>query len=436
VSPKDSDYINKCRKQIEKKLNWLDTNQLKQSDFQYLGDLVFEKTKTQLSLSTIKRFWDDSYNKSFQITTLNALARFLDYENWHQFKEKNSEEAANTKVLLKDIKSYSNLELKSKRLKILIISIVVLIFLFVVFSIFNKKPNEAENAKIANTLVFTSKKSVKEGVPNTIIFNYDVGAYNADSVCIQLSWNVREREKIEKDDHYYTCTYYYPGYHHAKLIVDEDIVKEHNVHITTKDWLTLVRYQPDDVLPIYIRDKEVISDGTMYASPYLLKLNNVDLTDRSFFVSYFNIREFEGVSGNNFSFETKIKNNHIEPELICKNCFIFIYCETGAIVLPISTKGCVSDISLRVSDVMISGKTNDLSGFGCDLSEWRKISGEVVNKNMKISIDDKKVYELSFNQSLGKIMGWHYFFKGCGAVEYLNLYDSTKNVVYQDNFIR
>jgi hypothetical protein len=133
VSPKDSDYINKCRKQIEKKLNWLDTNQLKQSDFQYLGDLVFEKTKTQLSLSTIKRFWDDSYNKSFQITTLNALARFLDYENWHQFKEKNSEEAANTKVLLKDIKSYSNLELKSKRLKILIISIVVLIFLFVVF---------------------------------------------------------------------------------------------------------------------------------------------------------------------------------------------------------------------------------------------------------------------------------------------------------------
>ncbi len=436
MSIKEADYIKKCREQIEKSLNWLNTDELKQSDYQYFCDLVFEKTKTQLSLSTIKRFWDDSYNKSFQITTLNALARFLDYENWHQFKEKNYDEPVNNKVLQVEIKKNKNLEIKNQWLKVLIVSIVALVFIFVVISTLNKKPNEVENAQIANTLVFTSKKSVKEGVPNTIIFNYDVGAYNADSVCIQLSWNVREREKIEKDNHYYTCTYYYPGYHHAKLIVDENIVKEHNVHITTIDWLTLVRYQPDDVLPIYIKDEDVISNGTMYASPYLLKLDNVDLTARSFFVSYFNIREFEGITGDNFSFETKIKNNHLEPELICQNCYIFIYCELGTIVLPISTKGCVSDINLLVSDVVIQGKTNDLSGFGCDLSDWRKILGKVVNKNLKISIDDKEIYDLTFNNSLGKIKGWHYFFKGCGAVEYLNLYDSTKTVVYQEDFIR
>jgi len=435
MSTKDSKYIAKCRQQIEDNLNWLNVDELNQSDFQYLCDLVFEKTKTQLSLSTIKRFWDSSYNKSFQISTLNALAKFLDYYSWHQFKEKNYEEITNNRVESPEIKNSWKL-LK----RILTGSALVLLMsgsLFALFAIINKKNAEkTKDSEIVNKLVFTSKKSVKEGVPNTIIFNYDVSSYKADSLCIQLSWNTRERETIEKKDRYYTCTYYYPGYHHAKLIVDENIVKEHNVHITTKDWLTLVRYQPDDVIPTYIRNKDVISNGSMYASPYLLKLNNVDLTARSFYVSYFNIKEFNELSGDDFSFETKIKNNSLEPELVCQNCFIFIYAEKGAIVLPISSKGCVSDINVLASDLVISGKTNDLSGFGCDLSDWRKVSGEISHKNMKISIDDKLVYQLSFNQSLGKLMGWHYFFKGCGAVEYLNLYDSTKTIVYQDDFKR
>ncbi|NJO87768.1 MAG: hypothetical protein HC831_01540 [Chloroflexia bacterium] len=61
-------------------------------------------------MSTIKRFWDDSYNKSFQISTLNALGRFLGYENWHQFKEKNYEETVSTEALQGKIKKSSKSE--------------------------------------------------------------------------------------------------------------------------------------------------------------------------------------------------------------------------------------------------------------------------------------------------------------------------------------
>jgi hypothetical protein len=43
MSHKDSIFIKKCRDQLEKRLNWLDRNNLKQSGYQYLGDLVFEK---------------------------------------------------------------------------------------------------------------------------------------------------------------------------------------------------------------------------------------------------------------------------------------------------------------------------------------------------------------------------------------------------------
>lgn len=437
MSSKDSDFYAICRKQIEKKLNWTEPENLKQSDFEYLCDLVFECTKTQLSLSTIKRFWNSSYQKSFQLNTLNALAQFLDYKNWFEFKELNLNET-NQVASSQDsgVRIHKKMVKKGRSLKFILISVVVLGTIITALSITNKK-NSIELIKdIDNEVVFNSKKSVKEGVPSTIIFNYDVSSYSADSICIQLSWNKKERENIDKNNHFYTCTYYYPGYHHAKLVVDNKIVKEHNIHITTKDWLTLVRYEPDDVMPVYIRNDKVISNGTMYASPYLLKSNNVDLTVNSFYVSYFNIKELSGLSADSFSFETVIKNDKLEPEIICQNCRIFIYAENGAIVLPISSKGCVSDIGILASDVHIEGKTNDLSAFGCEISDWRKISGTVINNNIKLFIDDKEIYNIKYNKSLGKFKGWHYFFKGSGAVRYLKILDSEKNIVYQDDFIR
>ena len=130
---------------------------------------------------------------------------------------------------------------------IILISVVTLIIIWVLLS--DNKNKDVGYIENPDEVIFTSNKSVKEGVPNTIIFNYDLGSYQSDSAHIQLSWNPKERYKIEKENKFYTSTYYYPGYHNARLIIDDNVVKGHSVHITTDDWLTLVRYEPDDVLP-------------------------------------------------------------------------------------------------------------------------------------------------------------------------------------------
>ena len=434
----DTEYILKCRKQIEEKLNWLDIDNLKQRDFQYLGDAIYEKTKTQLSLSTIKRIWDSSYNKSFQINTLDALAQYLDYQSWHHFKEQNFElinSKSNNKPTEDNLPKNRTKKKRSLKIKLgLLLSIIVMIVTLLL--LFKLKDKTIQTEITSDEIFLTSKKSVKEGVPNTIIFNYDIGSYKPDSLCIQLSWNPKERENINENDHFYTCTYYFPGYHYAKLVVDNDVIKGHSVHITTKDWLTLVRETPEDITPTYIRNSDVISNGNMFASPYLLKLNNVDLTLPEFYVSYFNIKDFEGLDSDNFSFETEIKNSSEDLALICQNCFIFIYGDSGTIGLPICTEGCVSDIDIFAGDARISGKTNDLSGLGCDLTDWSKVRGEIKNKDFKIFIDDNLAYELTYNKSIGNIKGWHYFFKGAGAVNYLNISDSANNIVYKDEFWR
>ena len=402
-----------------------------------MADAIYEKSNTQLSLSTIKRIWDSSYQRSFQINTLDALAQYLDYKNWHQFKEQNyirdeniSLNALRDEPLKKKVNSKRSFRIKL----VFLISILAFMAIFVLLS--KLKRVERNISILEEEVVFTSKKSIKEGVPNTIIFDYNIGSYKPDSLCIQLSWNPKERENIKKEDRYYTCTYYYPGYHHAKLIIDNELVKGYYVHITTKDWLTLVRETPDDLMPTYIRNENLISDGNMFASLDLLKLNNVDITADEFYVSYFNIREFDGLKADNFSFETEIKNSSDELALICEMCQIFIYGDKGTIVIPISTQGCVSDIGILAGDVRISGKTNDLSGLGCDLTDWRKVRGEVDSKHLKIFIDYNLAYELNDNENVGTIKGWHYFFKGAGAVKNLILYDSTNKIVYTDDFKR
>src|SRR5690349_20029493 len=73
---------------------------------------------------------------------------------------------------------------------------------------------------------FSSKKIVSEGVPNSVVFDYDASTAPVDSVIIQQSWDERLRTKVSKRDHQHTSIYYTPGFFKAKLVVNNEIVRE------------------------------------------------------------------------------------------------------------------------------------------------------------------------------------------------------------------
>jgi hypothetical protein len=84
-------YIEKCLRQIEEQLNWGSSQNWKQRDYEALSDLIFEETKIQLSLSTLKRIWQKRYKQLPQPGTLNALVQFLGYTTWQEFKADHSQ---------------------------------------------------------------------------------------------------------------------------------------------------------------------------------------------------------------------------------------------------------------------------------------------------------------------------------------------------------
>src|SRR5262245_63087522 len=107
-----------------------------------------------------------------------------------------------------------------------------------------------------------------------------------------------EKVTINPKGHYYSNIYYYPGFHKAKLIANDSIIKRFRVHITTDGWLPLVRRTSTDNIPVHVKTKS-ITDGTLHVTRKELDSSNVN-TDKDFLLSYFNVRDFENTYSDNF----------------------------------------------------------------------------------------------------------------------------------------
>ena len=78
--------IKKCLQLIEERLNWGSHQNWANYDFEKLGLVIEEKTGVMLSINTLKRIWGKiKYDHSPTLTTLNTLARFLDFDDWRSF---------------------------------------------------------------------------------------------------------------------------------------------------------------------------------------------------------------------------------------------------------------------------------------------------------------------------------------------------------------
>jgi hypothetical protein len=422
----ENELISACRKQVEEKFHLPGNGSWKQRDFQYLADLVAERSGTRLSISTLKRIWKEQDNRLPQLYTLNALVHLLDYKSWNDYK--------NARVQTATIEPGRNRgeQHPANKRKIAYWQVIIVLSIPTILALFYFLPR----GKIIKTdgIVFNSRKNISNGVPNTVVFEYDISKTGFDSAVIQQSWDERMKAKVSKNNHFQTFIYYYPGYHTAKLIIDNKIVKEEQVNISTDGWEALVDGDVSDKIPFYLPKKDIISNGRLYVSKEMLLKNDIRANDKEFSINFFNVGKFNPVQADNFIMETRLKNNPAEGALICQYTQLNLICENGLISVPFCNPGCVSNIHLHISDIFKDGKVNDLSAFGIDLGDWRNIKIQSVNKEITVFADAKQIYKLRFNKDLGKITGFHYKFFGCGSVDDIKLWNEKKELSYGNDF--
>ncbi|MFN8344938.1 MAG: hypothetical protein U0X91_08040 [Spirosomataceae bacterium] len=407
--------LTRCRVLIEKKLQWGSSNDWSTQDFERLSEQIADQTGVTLSATTLKRVWGKvKYDSVPTQTTLNALAQFLGYANWRLFcvaethvnGNGNGQPAESVSVPVSDIsvkKSWPHRRLFTIGLAVAM-AVTAVTFLFLNYT----------NAPIdASQVQFRSKK-VTEGLPNSVVFDYSIGTINADSLTIQQSWDPRRRERINARKGQHTSIYYYPGYFRAKLLVGDQIMKEHDIFIKTQGWKGIIETSP---IPTYLSKEEIaLSGNKMNLTTETLRQKTGKSVFNDILTHFYQVKEFN-LRADDFTFETILQNTSTKEEAVCQKVRIKILTSESAIGLPLCSKGCISDASVFIGGTNISGKDRDLSAFGCDFSIPQRLKCRMKNKVLTVFLNDKSIFTAPAAADLGKIVGICISFEGTGRIE-------------------
>jgi len=421
----DQEYIILYRTLVERDVFMLAKGlKPRQRELEDLARRIEERSGTLLSISTLKRLWKDDLTILPHPSTLNALVSALDHQSWMDFKK------AQTPVVLTP-PQHGSKPSRAKKLPFLWIGLVMVAILLSFFFIQGFKRN-GEASAVREKIPFRADKSVTSGVPNTVMFSYDLSDVGADSFFIQQSWNPKNKVAIDPSRNYFSSIYYYPGFHRAKLIVDDKIVATARIHVKTDGWFPIVEQETDEDHPIYMDKKSIFRNGTMQSTASDITASGIDLT-KPYSHTYYNIRDFEGVDSDNFSLETRVKVASA-PNVLCSFAQITIMTEEHIFFITMTSKGCVGKLYLKLGEIYQNGSDTDLSALGSDLREWQTLRIENINKQVKLLLNNVQAHEVAYKKDFGKIVGIAIAFNSPGSVDYVRLKKPGGETAYADEF--
>lgn len=407
---------------IENKLGWGKGDTWGNKDFEELSERIFLSTNKRLSVTTLKRIWGRAeWVANPSRVTLDILSEFAGFENWRAYVRSKKQESSEQQVLRKKRPS-----------KIWLLVLILLIFgsLFAFFWKTTSNNNTVGAVHQAEDFAFASRP-VSEGIPNSVVFEYEAtAAEEGAKVEIQQDWDRNKRMLIDKDDSIATSIYYYPGFFKSKLLVDDAIIKEEDVFITTKDWLGIINR---DSVPIYLKKEEIYADSLLRIDHKTVTSYNLDARTSTIIVSLYQVRDFGELYTNDFELSTSLKNDFDQGISTCQNVWIYVLYDGGAIGIPLAKKGCASDLSLMTFEKFVDGKKNDLSDFGVDFNNYVDLKCISKNQQLDILINDKPVYQMHVPEPALKIKGITIHFEGAGSVKNV-VFKRKEKVVYQSDF--
>lgn len=422
--PDDEIHLARCLAQIETKLNRGVRSEWSNYDFEQLINEIHSATGVRLSLTTLKRITGRVRYDSFPThTTLNALAVYVGYKDWRDFTRDEPTAplptvvpaAANNHDVMQVTASGSHefqrktAGRSSSERRVIWIAIAVPLILGVYLLVASRTRNHVD----PELFTFRADKVFSEGVPNSVVFHYDASAAPNDSVFIVQTWDLSRKTLVPRDKHEHSAIYYYPGFFSAKLIVDDKIVKTHDLQIASGGWLCLAEQEPR---PVYFNKEDVMGGDSVTVGLGALQKYNLSLHPQPPRIRIYNQGDMGALMNDNFVFETQLKNPFDEGANTCQFVQVLIQCKDDIIIIPLSAKACIGDLFLYACGFGVDSKHDDLSGFGCDLNEWITLRVETKNKHMNITVNGKAAYELDFPNEPTGIVGVQFRFNGPASV--------------------
>lgn len=432
ITQQEDRELIRCRRLIEEKVGWGRSDGWATQDFERLSERIAEQTGVSLSVTTLKRVWGRvKYESAPTATTLTTLVQFVGYENWPHFKrlsqpEPTAKESASDiadPLTSEPVRSEHRSTLKRWWLGAgLLIGLVGVSVFFL---------NYVKRAPLSPEDFSFSSQYVTNGIPNSVVFHYNATASPTDSVFIQQSWDPRRRQAVPKNGHEHTSIYYHPGYFRAKLVVGDQIIREHDLLIPSDGWHVAIMQEP---VPVYFMPNEVIRNGVLSLPVATIQQHNIPMQPQPPTVRYRYVREFKNLRDDNFTLETRLKSDVKQGSSVCQNVTITILCKNEIFSIPLSAKGCIGNLQLYLAGHSAEAKTMDLSAFGTDLSKWTDLRCDVRNGYAQLFVDGKKAYETRIPTAAQDIIGISYDFEGTGSVDFVRFLQPDRTVAFEDKF--
>lgn len=415
--------------EIFRKSGYGNSAQMTQRDFDYVADEIEKKSGILISGTTIKRLALGDFSRLPQVATLNAIANYFDYETWQDFKTSKSQATAAGEVEMPPPHKKDTPDLKSSKSKTFLFAVSIVILLAIP-ALYFFKPGQSTVSN-AGEAKFSCQRATANEIPNTVVFNYDIDEVKADSFFIQQSWDINRRVRIYKKKHTLTDIYYEPGYHIAKLIANDSIIKTIDIHIPTDRWFF---YAIDNVVnytPEYIKPDKYIHNGILGLSKQQVQESNIDISkDKLYHYTYFP-SEMK-VKSDNFRLRTRIRMNEVKNNL-CPYISLELFCQGKFIVMKTTKKGCAHK-ALLILDQEIKGTEWDLTSLTFDLSQWADVEISVTNNITRININNKEVFSAPCFDGAKFISGLAFISNGLCEVDKVELTGLDRTIVYKNDF--
>ncbi|MEQ9404767.1 MAG: hypothetical protein RIM99_14335 [Cyclobacteriaceae bacterium] len=399
--------IVRLKSRLEQHLGWGEASEWHSSMFTELSEKIFSKCQVMLSAATLKRFFGVvNHEGSPSTSTLDALSQFMDYANWRDFK------------LASPGKRKGPIPKHIPR-KTLYVTAGFFIALIMISLIGSKRAGDPE---VLNAIPFSSRP-VTNTYPNSVVFDFDLKGVNSDSLFIQQYWDPTKTMKINRTQKQATGIYYFPGYFRAKLVIEGEVIKEHDLFLRSDGWIGTLDYQP---VPKYF--DPIIGNKDNIGHPELL-LPEIQELEKPIVTTFHYVNDLGNISGDNFTLKATIKVNWKEKWAVCQTTRIYILGTDGAMIIPFTKQGCSSDIALMLNDFYLNGKEHDLSAFGADLSQFTDVQIRVKKKTVTVSVEGVDVFEAKYEDTMGRFVGLRFRFLGAGEVESYSVLDQFDNEI-------
>jgi hypothetical protein len=422
----EQQLVKNCLAEICRRNGFAQPGQMSQRDFEHISQELETKTGTLISTSTIRRLLNGEFSRIPQTATLNAISVYLGFKNWQEYKLSVAGSVDETIPVNEKTSAapQRSLIIPFKSIAAAAASVCLILFFSFIKSGSFVNPHY-EKAK------FSVTKTTNNDLPNTVVFNYDVTEVNADSFFIQQSWDITRRVKIDKNGHTLTDIYYEPGYHKAKLIANDSIIKTFDVSIPTDKWIYYVKEKSFSGKPQYVQSTG-FKNGMLAMDKKELSQSKVDVTKENFYVMLNFPSQFIP-STDNFIYSCRARVVNV-LNTACPFLMVEIFGQRNFNYFISKPKGCAYEMMAQFGEKELDGKTTDLSPLAMNVNEWQDIEFSVINKTAHIKINGVEVYSVSYSNSSGLITGIGFISNGLAEVEYAELKTPDGKVLYSDDF--